>query len=85
MQRREFNHRGQFKVLRPFRFAGRDHKMGDLFLHRQLSVDPRKLRVLWDARKIDMLDPFSEAAQEAEQAAELEALEAELDLDADEA
>jgi hypothetical protein len=91
MQRREFNPRGQFTVLRRFRLQGRDFQQGDLFPHRQLGVSTRLLRTLWDSRKLEMMDPFSKEAEEAEKAEmalekeqELAALEAELDLDLDE-
>lgn len=81
---RQFNHRGHFIALKDFRWAGRDHKMGDLFKHRQLSVDPRKLRTLWEARMIEMVDPFSDEAVLADEAEQLDADEALLDDLADE-
>ena len=49
-----FSHRGPFVVSRRFDWTGKTYEPGSDFPHRHLSVDHRRLRLLWDAKKIDM-------------------------------
>jgi hypothetical protein len=53
-ERLPFSHRGPFVVSRRFSWTGKIYEPGSVFPHRHLAVDHRKLRLLWDAKKIDM-------------------------------
>lgn len=53
-QRLPFSHRGPFVVSRRFSWNGKVFEPGSDFQHRHLCVDHRRLRLLWDAKKIDM-------------------------------
>jgi hypothetical protein len=51
-ERQPFTPKGDFVVRREFRFSGRDFRPGDDFLHRQMAISERQLRVLYDSGKI---------------------------------
>lgn len=51
-QRQPFTPKGPFVVSRPFRWAGRDYNVDEVFPARRMAVDPRRLRQLWEQRKL---------------------------------
>jgi hypothetical protein len=52
MVRTPFNPRGDFTALREFRFAGRTFEPGDPFPWRRLGCSARRLRQLYEGRKL---------------------------------
>lgn len=55
-----FNPDANFRVIRPLRLEGRDFKPGEAF--DKTKVTTRTLRLLHDARKLEMIEPAGSLA-----------------------
>lgn len=64
-QRQPFTPRGPFVVARPFRWEGRDYKPGEDFNAQRMAVNQRRLRLLYDAKSIDVKGDYVPAEPEA--------------------
>ena len=65
-QRQPFTPRGPFVVARPFRWEGRDYKPGEDFNAARIAVNQRRLRLLYDAKNIDVKGDYLPQQPEAE-------------------
>lgn len=65
-QRQPFTPRGPFVVARPFRWEGRDYTPGEDFEARRMAVNQRRLRLLYDAKNIDVKGDYLPPEPEAE-------------------
>lgn len=65
-QRQPFTPRGPFIVARPFRWEGRDYKPGEDFNATRMAVNQRRLRLLYDAKSIDVKTDYLPEPEEAE-------------------
>ena len=63
-QRQPFTPRGPFVVARPFRWEGRDYKPGEDFNAQRMAVNQRRLRLLYDAKSIDVKGDYVPAEPE---------------------
>lgn len=64
-QRQPFTPRGPFVVARPFRWEGRDYTPGEDFNAQRMAVNQRRLRLLYDAKSIDVKGDYVPAEPEA--------------------
>ena len=64
-QRQPFTPRGPFVVARPFRWEGRDFKPGEDFNAQRMAVNQRRLRLLYDAKSIDVKGDYVPTEPEA--------------------
>ena len=62
-----FTSKGEFVVTKRMRFGSRTWEVGEDFPHRKLSVDHRRLRVLYDGKFLTMKGDAPEVASEAEE------------------
>lgn len=77
-QRQPFTPRGPFVVGRGFIWSGKPYSEGEAFPHNRLAIDHRKLRQLWDQRRLNVdVDylPSDDEVKEAEALATLAAAE----------
>jgi hypothetical protein len=67
-QRQPFTSRGPFIVGRGFTWSGKPYVQGDAFPHNRLAIDHRKLRQLWDQRRLEVASDYLPAEDEVKEA-----------------